>query len=282
MTTEVASLLEVAVTCARGAGALLRERFEQTRTIEHKGAGRINLVTDADKASEALIVSRLAERFPTHRIVAEESGVRGSRGGVCWFVDPLDGTTNYAHQLPLFCVTLGVEGPTETGQTALLAGVVYDPMRDELFTAGRGQGAFLNGRPLRVSEPASLDQALLCTGFPYDVHEHPEPSVGLFGHLVRHAQGMRRLGSAALDMAWVACGRLDGFFEFGLKPWDLAGASLVIAEAGGVVTRIDGEPFDVRCGDVLAAPPSIAGALQREVRAFLGGVTWSPSSFDET
>lgn len=273
------ALLDVAVDAAREAGAVLMQRFHQARTIELKGEGRINLVTDADQASEAVLLAALARHCPGHRVVAEERGIVGPRADFTWFVDPLDGTTNYAHQLPFFCVTLGVEGPAEDGRTRLLAGVVYDPTRDECFSAARGQGAFLNGVRLAVSGCASLERALLCTGFPYDVHQHPQAPLALFSRLVTRAQGMRRLGSAALDLAYVAAGRLDGFYELGLKPWDLAGAALLVQEAGGVMTRIDGAPLDVRVGDVLAAPPSLAPALTAECVAALRDVAWQPRAF---
>jgi myo-inositol-1(or 4)-monophosphatase len=186
-------------------------------------------------------------------------------------IDPLDGTTNYSHRVPHFCVSVAVQG---SGQ--LLAGAIYDPLRNELFSAARGRGATLNGSPLSVSSVQSIDRALLCTGFPYDVRERPEVPLGLFNRLIRHAQGVRRIGSAALDLAYVAAGRFDGFFEFGLKPWDIAAGALLVMEAGGTMTRVDGEPLDLSIGDVLACCPGIEEQLKTECSGFLAEIGWTP------
>ncbi|ADO70483.1 inositol monophosphatase family protein [Stigmatella aurantiaca] len=257
-----AALRRIAEEAARLGGRILAERFLGERIIELKGSTS-NLVTDADKASEEALLAFLRARYPRHAILAEESGV--SQGtGLRWLIDPLDGTTNYAHRVPHFCVSLAVEGPQ-----GVLAGVVYDPMLDELFSAARGEGATLNGRPLRASETTEMERALLCTGFPYDVRERPEGPVGLFSRIVRRAQGIRRTGSAALDLAYVAAGRFDGFFEFGLKPWDIGAGSLLVQEAGGRMAQIDGLPFDVMRGDVLASAPGLAVELQEECLLFL-------------
>jgi myo-inositol-1(or 4)-monophosphatase len=171
---------------------------------------------------------------------------------------------------------VAVEGPD-----GLLAGAIHEPLLDELFSAARGEGATLNGQPLRASDTSELRRALLCTGFPYDVHEHPEAPVGLFSRFILRAQGIRRTGSAALDLAYVAAGRFDGFFEFGLKPWDVAAGALLVREAGGAMTRIDGAPFDVLYGDVLASAPGLAPVLQRECRELLQELGWTPRRFDE-
>jgi len=265
-TPPVDELLAAAEEAGRLSGAILKEAFDQQRTIEFKGA--IDLVTDADRTSEAELIRYVRERFPGHTILAEESGLR--RGsGMRWIIDPLDGTTNYSHRLPLFCVSIAVDSAE-----GLLAGVVYDPLRDELFSAAKGRGAKLNGKPIHVSSVTSLDKALLCSGFPYDVREHPEAPLGLFNHLTRLAQGVRRLGSAALDLAYVAAGRLDGFFEFGLKPWDIAAGGLLVVEAGGTMTQIDGSPFDLAIGDVLACGKQIEGKLAGECARFLAEVGW--------
>jgi myo-inositol-1(or 4)-monophosphatase len=258
---------------ARLAGRILKERFASQRTIEYKGSGSSDLVTDADKASEAALLDFLRQRHPEHAILAEESGAAAGTG-LRWIVDPLDGTTNYAHHVPHFCVSVGVEGPD-----GILAGAIYNPMLDELFSAARGEGATLNGQPLRASPTTNLRHALMCTGFPYDVHERPEGPVGLFTRFVLRVQGIRRTGSAALDLAYVAAGRFDGFFEFGLKPWDVAAGSLLVKEAGGEMTRIDGAPFDVLEGDVLACAPALAPVLHEECRKFLGDVAWKPRRF---
>ena len=265
--------LPLAERIARAAGAVLRERFHEARTIDFKGSNRGNLVTDADHASENLILEWLAREVPHHAVLAEERGALG-QGAYTWFVDPLDGTTNYAHCVPHFCVTLALQGPE-----GLLVAVTYDPLRDELFSAAQGAGASLNGRPLRASNVISLDRAVMCTGFPYDVQEHPEAPLGLFTQLVRRAQGMRRMGSAALDLAYVAAGRFDGFFEFGLKPWDTAAGALLIAEAGGEMRRIDGAPYEPLYGDVQAAAPGLATELSGICSAFVSSVGWKPIPF---
>ena len=271
MSDSVEELYQTAVEGALRAGRVLAERFPGQRTISFKGG--IDLVTDSDKASEAVLLGYLRERHPEHAILSEESGL--SRGtGFRWIVDPLDGTTNYAHHLPHFSVSVAVEGPE-----GILAGAVYDPMRDELFAAARGRGATLNGQPIRAAETTALERALLCTGFPYDVRQHPEGPVGLVARFVRMSQGIRRLGSSALDLSYVACGRYDGYFEFGLKPWDVAAGTLLVQEAGGAMTRIDGAPYDTTVTDVLASAPGIATVLQTECANFLRELGWKPRPF---
>ncbi|RKG56867.1 inositol monophosphatase [Corallococcus sp. AB011P] len=263
-----AALRRTAEEGARMAGGILRERFPQHRTIEFKGG--IDLVTDADRASEAALLDFLRQRHPHHAILAEESGATQGSDTFRWIVDPLDGTTNYSHQVPHFCVSVAVESPEGT-----VAGAVYDPMRDELFSAAKGEGATLNGVPLKASPTATLERALLCTGFPYDVRERPDLPVGLFSQLILLAQGMRRTGSAALDLAYVAAGRFDGYFEFGLKPWDIAAGGLLVAEAGGVIVHIDGRPFDVLKGDVLASGANLAPQLMTQAKRFLDEIGWT-------
>lgn len=266
---NVTELRTTAEEAARRAGAILAERFGGRRTIEFKAD--IDLVTDADKASEAALIAFLRQRYPEHGVLGEESGVTAGQGTYRWIVDPLDGTTNYAHGVPHFCVSIAVEGPD-----GLLAGAILDPLRNELFSAGRGAGATLNGKALQVSETTELRRALLCTGFPYDVREKPEAPVGLFNRIIRKAQGIRRMGSAALDLAYVASGRFDGFFEFGLKAWDIAAGALLVQEAGGFCERIDGQPLDLRDGDLLAVNGQLATALRAECSRFVSEIGWTP------
>ncbi len=280
MTMTSAELLEVAVAAARAAGAVLHQKLSEERVINFKDKDRMDLVTDADKAAEAAVLKILNARVPDHGILAEESGASRLEKKYVWFVDPLDGTVNYAHRIPHYCTTLAVE---ETSTHMLLAGVVFDPVRNELFTASRGNGAFLNGRPIRCSQTTELGQTLLSTGFPTDVHLNPDVPLGLFNKIVQKVRGVRRMGSAALDLAYVASGRLDGYFEVGLKPWDVAAGSLLIEEAGGRMRRIDGGPFDdrpfnARTSDIMGTSPAIFDALTAECSDFLKTLGWKPST----
>ncbi len=228
------NLLELAKSAALAAGRLQRENFSQKISIRHKG--EIDLVTEIDLASERLISDILAlSGLP---ILGEEE-VKTKPQGTYWLVDPLDGTTNYAHGFPWFAPSIAL-----MQDKIPLLGVVYHVMMDELFWAEKGQGAFLNGRPLKVSAQESLSQALLATGFPYNVHDQPEPVVGAFRAFLVRAQGIRRAGAAALDLAYVACGRLDGFWEILLKPWDTAAGVLLVREAKGQVSDFLGQPYD--------------------------------------
>ncbi len=229
--------LELAIAIAREAGALQRERFSAPRVIETKSS-TIDLVTDVDRASDELIVRRIAEACPDDAVLTEESGnARDGASGFRWVIDPLDGTTNYAHGFPHFAVSIGIE---RHGQRE--AGVIYDPLRDELFSAQRGAGAFLNGKPARVSETRLLGEALLATGFAYDVHKAEIENLVYFERFLRRVRAVRRAGSAALDLAYVACGRFDGFWEIHLHPWDVAAGLLLIDEAGGRTSDLDGSP----------------------------------------
>jgi myo-inositol-1(or 4)-monophosphatase len=244
------SLLNFAIQTARDAGRVLAERFGRTLRITNKG--ELDLVTEADLASERLIIERIKTYHPRHAILAEESGVGGAASGDGqdewrWIIDPLDGTTNYAHGYPCFCVSIGLEH-----KGRMEVGVVYDPMRDELFTAERGDGASLNGRRIQVSPVDSLAGALLCTGFPYDVRDRSE-FARHFANFIMNAQGVRRDGAAALDLAYVACGRFDGFWEEGLKPWDVAAGSLLVKEAGGRASKYDGAPLSIYTPPMMAS-----------------------------
>ena len=277
MTPE--ALLEVAVAAARAAGAVLHQKLSEDRTIDFKDRDQMDLVTDADKAAEAAVLKVLQQRVPDHGILAEESGASHLEKKYVWFVDPLDGTMNYAHRIPHYCTTLAVE---DSATHQILAGVVFDPVRDELFTAARGKGAFLNGRPIRCSPTTLMTQALLSTGFPTDVHLHPDVPLGLFNRVVQKVRGVRRMGSAALDLAYVATGRLDGYFEVGLKPWDVAAGSILIEEAGGWMRRIDGGPFDdrpfnARTTDILGAAKGIFDPVAAECADFLKTLGWKPA-----
>jgi myo-inositol-1(or 4)-monophosphatase len=255
--------LTTAIEAVVRAGELQMERFGHADLhVDMKGA--IDLVTDVDMAVERMFRALVAERFPDHGVLAEELGGHESvPAGPCWVFDPLDGTTNYAHGLPIFCASLALEidGVAEVA-------AVFDPSRQELFTAERAGGAWLNGRPLRVSTADRLLNAMLVTGFPYDVHARVDEIVGLFGEFVGKARAVRRLGSAAIDLCYVAAGRLDGFWESDLKAWDIAGGSLIVQEAGGRVTGMDGSPFASRGGHVLATNGHLHDDMMEVMGAF--------------
>jgi myo-inositol-1(or 4)-monophosphatase len=238
----------------------LRQRVDSIREVRHKGL--VDIVTDVDLQAEHEVCTRLVSAFPTHSILAEEGGARdGSDSRYRWIVDPLDGTTNYAHGFPFFCVSIGLE---VDGRLTL--GVVYSPSLDELFVAEAGRGATLNDRPIHVSQTDELGQALLATGFPYARAEFPR-ALRSFEVMSLQSQAVRRAGSAALDLCYVACGRLDGYWEHAVSPWDVAGGALIVLEAGGVVTRTDGSPFSVEDGQVLASN----GRVHQPMAAALAG-----------
>src|SRR4051794_1383215 len=219
--------------------------------------GTIDLVTEVDIAVERMFRAMIAERFPDHQVLAEEmGGAATAPEGPCWVFDPIDGTTNFAHGLPIFCSSLALE---IDGVAQVAA--VYDPSRRELFTAERGGGALLNGRPMHVSAQATLLESVLVTGFPYDVHARVAEIVGLFAEFVGRARAVRRLGSAAIDLCYVAAGRLDGFWERDLNAWDIAGGALLVEEAGGTITNFEGQPFHSRGRDVVASNGHIHQAM---------------------
>ena len=248
------------------AGELQLEGQRNGFEIHKKGS--IDLVTEIDLACERMCRDVIAERFPGHDILAEELGPSDGNGGsrYRWVFDPLDGTTNFAHGLPIYCASLGLE---IDGRAEVAA--VYDPTRRELFTAERGEGAYLNGRSLKVSETARTSDALLVTGFPYDVHTRAGELVALFGAMLGRARAVRRLGSAALDLCYVAAGRFDAFWEQHLKPWDVAGGALIVSEAGGRVTGMDGAPFDAAAGHLLASNAHVHDEILALVRDFRAG-----------
>ena len=266
---------EVGRQAALAAGAVLRQNYEKPHDITLKSA--IDPVTESDLASQQTIIRIIRQTFPGHGILAEEEGVEVGEGGgqgaalpgpppttqastYRWIIDPLDGTVNFAHGFPMFCVSIAFEaaGVVEYG-------VVYDPLREELFEAIRGGGAWLNGRPLGVSRVDRLDAALLATGFPYDMRERLPETLARMGRLLGVSQGVRRAGSAALDLAYVAAGRLDGFWEENLKPWDTAAGVLLVTEAGGAVSTFTGAPYTIYLDNIAASN----GLLHRDLVAFL-------------
>lgn len=238
---------------ARQAGALLRKFYEKGVATEYKGD--VDLVTEADRASEQLIRERLKEAFPAHGVYGEEGTRDQLESEYRWYVDPLDGTTNFAHGFPAFCVILGLEhrpaGLAADADGEMVAGVIYDPLRNEMFSAERGKGAFLNGRAIHVSKTKTLQESLTATGFPSQ-KRHASPNVHLYQQITLRSHGVRRAGSAGLDLAYVACGRLDGFWEFNLNPWDTSAGVLMVEEAGGTVTHFDGGRFTLDSREVLA------------------------------
>ena len=245
---------------ARQAGSILRDGYNKEHTVHYKGT--IDLVTEADHASEAFLLGEIKSAFPGGHILAEESGnIQGSNEDL-WYIDPLDGTVNYAHHIPIFCVSIGF-----ASNERLTLGVVYDPMRDELFSAEKGKGAFLNGKRINVSNTTELQKSLLVTGFPYDTWDTDLDNFKYFERLAKKTQGVRRLGSAALDACYVGAGRFDGFLEFKLKAWDVAAGGLIASEAGAKVTAIDGrEDFLAPPLSILATTPGIYDAVKEQLK----------------
>lgn len=254
---------------AREAGALLLEYFHKGLKIEYKGDA--DLVTAADRAAEVLIRERVTQQFPSHDVLGEEQGLNDLGGDYRWYVDPLDGTTNFAHGYPVFGVSLAVEersaGP---GHGRRIAGVVYDPTRDELFSAEQGRGAHLNGKPIHVSKASQLKECLVATGFPSH-KRHKNPNIYFYHQITLRTHGVRRAGSAALDLCNVAAGRFDGFWEFNLNPWDTAAGVLIVEEAGGKVSRFDGSPFELDSRETLASNGLVHDALLHEFQEIFAG-----------
>lgn len=245
--------LQVAVEIARESGALLAQLSNQPHEISYKR--KSDIVTEADRQSETMITARLRREFPNHAIVAEEGGGQDTGSDYCWFVDPLDGTTNFAHGFPVYCVTLALAYRDE-----MIAGVVFDPNRNELFAAERGSGAYLNDQRMSVSPTANLSESLLGTGFPPFASNH-NVNLDIFYKLTHLSHGIRRAGSAALDLCSVATGRFEAFWELKLNPWDKAAGALLVMEAGGRVTQLTGEPFDVHRDDIFASNGLVHDAM---------------------
>jgi myo-inositol-1(or 4)-monophosphatase len=248
----------VALRAARAAGRVHLSRLSRISITRKTNA--LDLVTEADRESEAAAIGVIRRAFPAHEILAEEGGATGAASEHRWIIDPLDGTTNFAHAFPQFCVSIAYE---HRGRISV--GVVYDALKRELFAARRGKGAKLNGKPIRVSLTPTLEQSLLLTGFPYDRRERRRFYMCFWEHFMLRVQGVRRTGAAALDLAYVACGRNDGFWEFGLKAWDVAAGSLIVKEAGGRVTNMDGTPLDLNGAQILATNGRIHAEMLRVI-----------------
>lgn len=239
---------------------MLKAGFNRRMTVTYKG--RIDPVTEVDLKSEKFIVERIKKRFPSHDIVTEENTARRTHGAEFrWIIDPLDGTVNFSHGFPIYCVSIAVEY-----QGTVVAGAVCDPERKELFHAGLGNGAFMNKRTIHVSRERNLERALLATGFSYDIGTSKKNNLGYFARMAKKAQGIRRPGSAAIDICWLAAGRLDGFWELKLHPWDTAAAELILREAGGKSTRVNGRAFSIYDPDLLASNGLIHSAMQNVLR----------------
>jgi myo-inositol-1(or 4)-monophosphatase len=248
---------------AREAGALLMPYFRRRVAIEYKGEA--DLVTEADRNSEKLIRERIKAKWPSHDILGEEQGLVDTGSDYRWYIDPLDGTTNFAHSFPVFCVSMGLE---HKGQ--MVAGVVYDPTRDEMFSAEQGSGAFLNGEPIHVSKIANLNECLVATGFP-SYKRHKNPNIHFYHQITLRTHGVRRAGSAAIDLCYVASGRLEAFWEFNLNSWDTAAGVLIVEEAGGRVSGFDDSPFQIDSRETLASNGLVHAALIHEFEEIFAG-----------
>lgn len=259
--------LDLLVHWAAGAGQILRDGYGKQHSISRKG--RIDLVTEMDRLSEAFLIEQVRSRFPAHTIDSEESGRMDGAEESCWYIDPLDGTTNYAHNIPIFSVSIAY---AQAGQ--VLLGVVYDPMRDECFTAERGRGAFCNGQRLSVSGASDLSRSLLVTGFPYELAPGGQDNLAQYAHFTRLSEGVRRMGSAAIDLCYVAAGRFEGYWELTLRAWDLAAGALIVEEAGGRVSKLDGSsrylcpPYSI-----VAGTPAIHEQMLHDLQMLNGNVS---------
>jgi myo-inositol-1(or 4)-monophosphatase len=253
---------ECAIEIAREAGIFLKNKLHSVHTIDYKG--EINLVTEVDKISEEMITSKITTLFPDHDILSEEFTHTNRGSDFRWIIDPLDGTTNYAHGYPFFCVSIALER-----LSTMIVGIVYDPMLNEMFVAEKGKGAFLNDREIHVSNTRGVIKGLLATGFPYDIREDSHNNLNYFNEMILKAQAIRRAGSAALDLAYVAAGRFDGFWELKLNPWDIAAGWLLIEEAGGIVTDMGGNDYYLESSSILASN----GRIHKEMMGVLKGAS---------
>lgn len=238
MLKETSKIKKVADELAISAGKILAEGYNKVRKITYKG--RINIVTDIDEKSEKFLVQNIKKNFPAHRIIAEEGGEVKGTAEYCWYIDPLDGTSNYAHNFQFFCVSIGVEY-----EGKIIYGVVYAPLLNEFFWAEKNKGAYLNDKKISVSKISDINKAMLATGFPYDIKESKENNINYFTAFAKQSQAIRRVGSAALDLCYVACGRFEGFWEIKLSPWDMAAGKIIVEEAGGKVTGFDGKELNL-------------------------------------
>jgi myo-inositol-1(or 4)-monophosphatase len=264
---EQSQFLNVAVTAAQRAGKIIRENLGHISKDDIGLKKESDFVTRVDTESERIIINTIKERFPGHSFLAEESAQETETDSYRWIIDPLDGTTNYIHQYPVFAVSIALEYKRER-----IAGVIYDPLRNDLFTAVKGKGAFLNGNRIAVSPVRDLKYSLISTGFPFRQKERIDLYLRLFKNIFNRVSDMRRAGSAALDLAYLACGRCEGFFEIGLSPWDVAAGALMITEAGGVVTDFNGGNNFLSTGNIIAGTPVIHGELLGEVKKVFAGI----------
>jgi myo-inositol-1(or 4)-monophosphatase len=240
-------MLEDIIQISKEAGEIIRNGFKQNVSVEFK-TNESNLVTEIDKKSETLIIDFIKKKYPTHNIISEESGTHKSSSEYVWVIDPLDGTTNFAHGLPIFSISIGLQKNNKT-----IAGVVYDVMRNKLYTAEVGAGSFCDDSKLKVSDELNLERSLLVTGFPYNISENPNNAVEKFGAFIKKARAVRRLGSAAIDFCYVAEGVFEGFWEVSLNPWDICAGKLIVEEAGGIVTNFEGSAIDINSIQILAS-----------------------------
>ena len=264
----MSEMLSTTCDIARAAGAILMDFYRRRVRVEYKGD--VDIVTEADRTSEAYIVGEIKKKFPDHGVLAEEGSGYAGRSGYQWFIDPLDGTTNFAHSFPVFAVSMGLALDGD-----MVLGVVYDPTRDEMFAAEKGQGATLNGQPMHVSQIARLSEALVATGFPSQ-RRHANPNIHFYHQFNMNSHGVRRPGSAATDLAYVAAGRLDAFWEFNLHPWDVAAGKLLVVEAGGKVTDSTGAPHTMSSNAVMASNTLLHTQLLDEFNAIFAGEYSSP------